>query len=96
VLTRITNRARLPIIAGEEGMIRAGALATLGVDYYELGKIAGNMGADILEGKARPETMPIRFQKTFKAKINSDTVKRIRIKVPEDVAKTAEFVTTSR
>ena len=96
VLTRITNRARLPIIAGEEGMTRSGALATLGVDYYELGKIAGNMGADILEGKARPETMPIRFQKTFKAKINSDTVKRIRIKVPEDVAKTAEFVTTSR
>lgn len=96
VLTRITNRAKLPIIAGEEGMIRAGCLATLGVDYYELGKIAGDMGADILEGKSRPENMPIRFQKTFKAKINSDTVKRIGIKVPEDLAKSAEFVKTAR
>jgi len=96
VLTRITNRAKLPIIAGEEGMTRAGALATLGVDYYELGKIAGNMGADILEGKSKPESMPIQFQKTFKAKINEDTVKRIGIKVPEDVAKNAEFVKTSK
>ena len=79
VLTRITNRARLPIIAGEEGMTRSGALATLGVDYYELGKIAGNMGADILEGKARPETMPIRFQNSFFfVKFRQDPSPRIR------------------
>ena len=48
----------MPVITGEEGPLHGGGLATVGVDYYELGKIAGNMGADILEGKAKPATCP--------------------------------------
>lgn len=51
-LYRVTQAAKLAVVAGEAGMVRSGATATVAVDYYNLGKIAGNMGADILEGKA--------------------------------------------
>ncbi len=92
VLAKITTPAKVPVITGEEGMARGGGLATVGLDYYELGKIAGNMGADILEGKSKPEDMPIRFQKQFKVKINEDTLKELGLTVPESIKDKAEMM----
>ena len=47
-LLKITETAKLPIFAGEGGMTKEGCFASVAIDYYELGKIAGNMAADIL------------------------------------------------
>ncbi len=92
MLTKITTPAKVPVITGEEGPLQGGGLATVGVDYYNLGKIAGNMGADILEGKAKPQDMPIGYQTEFKAKINAKVLKELGIALPEDLAKSAEMV----
>ena len=83
VLTKITTPAKVPVITGEEGPLHGGGLATVGVDYYELGKIAGNMGADILEGKAKPADMPIQYQKEFKVKVNEPVLKTLGLQLPE-------------
>ena len=91
VLTKITTPAKVPVITGEEGPLHGGGLATVGVDYYELGKIAGNMGADILEGKSKPQDMAIRYQSEFKAKINETAAKALGIAIPESL-KDAEVV----
>ncbi|WP_289804442.1 ABC transporter substrate-binding protein [Dubosiella newyorkensis] len=40
-LTQVTNANKIPTIVGEEGMVANGGLATYGLDYYELGKMAG-------------------------------------------------------
>ena len=69
-----------------------GGLATVGVDYYNLGRIAGEMGADILEGKAKPQDMAIRYQSSFKAKINATAAKDLGITIPETLAKDAQIV----
>ena len=55
-LIKVTNQAKLPVICGEPNMVKNGGLATIGIDYYELGKIAGDMGADILDGKSSLKT----------------------------------------
>ena len=92
VLTKITMPAGIPVITGESGMLQGGGLATVGVDYYELGKIAGDMGADILQGKSKPADMPIRYQTTFKAKLNKKAADALGVKLPEDLVKTSEIV----
>ncbi|MCF0253529.1 MAG: ABC transporter substrate-binding protein [Duodenibacillus sp.] len=92
VLTKITNPAKLAVVTGAEGMMHAGGTATLGIDYYKLGRIAGEMGADILQGKSQPKDMPIRYQSEFTAKINAAAVKELGIAVPEKLARTAELV----
>lgn len=92
VLTRITTPAKIPVFAAEEGMLKGGGLATVGVDYYNLGRIAGEMGADILEGKSKPQDMPIRYQTEFKAKVNGTVAKELGIAIPEALQKTAEIV----
>lgn len=91
-LYRVTQAAKLAVVAGEAGMVRSGATATVAVDYYNLGKIAGNMGADILEGKAKPQDMPIRYQTEFKVVLNEPVVKELGVTVPEDVAKNVTWV----
>lgn len=92
VLTKITTPAGIGIITGEEGMLKGGGLATVGVDYYNLGRIAGDMGADILQGKAQPQNMAIRFQTEFKAKINASVAEKLGVKIPDSLAKNAELV----
>ena len=91
-LVSVTEEAKLPVICGEGGMVKAGGVATLGVDYYKLGFQAGEMAADILGGKSKPADMAIQAQKEFKAMVNVKEAEKIGLKVPEDVLKGAEVV----
>ena len=91
-LLKVTNPAKLPGVAGESGMVRAGALASIGVDYYTLGVMTGNMGADILEGKAQPATMPIQIQQATKVLINMKAAKEIGLDVPGELLKDADKI----
>ena len=91
-LVSVTEEAKLPVICGEGGMVKAGGLATLGVDYSKLGFQAGEMAADILGGKSKPADMAIQAQKEFKAMVNVKEAEKIGLKVPEDVLKGAELV----
>ena len=91
-LISVTEEAKLPVICGEGGMVRAGGLATLGVDYYQLGFQTGVMAADILSGKAKPADMAIQAQKEFKPTINLKEAAKIGLKVPEDLLKGADVI----
>lgn len=91
-LLKVTNPAKLPVVAGESGMVRASALASIGVDYYTLGVMTGNMGADILEGKAQPATMPIQIQQATKVLINMKAAKEIGLDVPAELLKDADKI----
>ena len=48
-LIDITNAAKVPVICGEPNMLKAGGLATYGIDYYKLGVQTGYMAADVLK-----------------------------------------------
>ncbi|MEG1346334.1 MAG: ABC transporter substrate binding protein, partial [Acidaminococcaceae bacterium] len=50
VLATITNEAKIPVICGEAEVVKNGALATIGIDYYKLGLQTGAMAAKILSG----------------------------------------------
>jgi len=86
-LTSITNEKKIPVICGEANMVKGGALATLAVDYYELGKQSGEMAADILEGKSKPADMAIQAQKTYETFINKKNVDQLAIEIPADLQK---------
>ncbi len=51
----------LAVICGEGGMVTAGGLATYGIDYFELGKLAGEQAIDILVNGADPAATPIGY-----------------------------------
>lgn len=51
--------AKIPFIAGEEGMCMAGGLFTLSINYEDLGYRAGEMAVKILKGEAVPADMAV-------------------------------------
>jgi len=53
----------IPVFPGEENMTMGGGVATLGINYYELGRQSGRMAIQILRGEGEPSTMPIVFGK---------------------------------
>ena len=84
-LAMVTEEAKLPVIAGEGGMVKSGGVATLGLDYYKLGKQSGEMAADILSGKTKPQDMPIQTQKEFNIIINEENAKKIGLTIPKEI-----------
>ena len=56
-----TNEAGIPTICGEVGMVQNGGLASVSINYEELGYRAGEMAVQILTEGADPATMPIEY-----------------------------------
>lgn len=57
----VANDNNLPTICGESGMVEAGGLATYGIDYYQLGYLAGQQAVAILKGEAQVSETPIGY-----------------------------------
>lgn len=56
----IVTKAKKPVIAGEEGICKGCAVATLSISYKSIGYNAGLMAYDILVNGADPATMDIK------------------------------------
>lgn len=89
-LIKITDEAKIPVFCGEAGMTKAGGVATLGIDYYKLGFQTGEMAADILSGKAKPQNMAIQAQKTFTVTLNDAQIKKLGLTIPDEILKEAK------
>lgn len=57
--------AGVPVIAGEQGICSGCGVATLSINYYELGEMTGQMAYDILVGGQNPGEMEIQPAPTF-------------------------------
>ena len=90
-LAKVVNPAKIPAVAGEMGMVGAGCLGSISVDYYELGKMTGQMGADILEGKKKPADTPVEHVKTGVPVFNMKTAEAIGLAIPEELKKGAKL-----
>lgn len=81
----------IPIIGGEKAHVESGALATDGIDYYELGFQTAVMAVKIINGE-KPQDMPIERLKETKLTINEDVAKKMNIQIPEDLKNKAIMV----
>jgi len=75
--------AGVPVIAGEQGICSGCGVATLSIDYYELGEMTGQMAYDILVGGQNPGEMEIQPAPTFTKMYNESICQELGITVPE-------------
>ena len=83
-IANVVLAANTPVIAGEAGICRGCGVATLSIDYYELGKITGQMAAKILTGEADVSTMPVEFAPTATKQANVANCQKLNITGPSD------------
>lgn len=81
----VSVQSKTPVICGESGMVDNGGLATLGINYYDLGYQTGLMAVKIIKGEAEPSTMPIESPSGFDFAINGNTAKEIDLEIPADL-----------
>ena len=74
----------IPVITGEEGTCRLCGVATLTIDYYDLGVTTGKMAVRILNGEVKVEEMPIEYFSNPVKKFNPEVCDELGISVPED------------
>lgn len=91
LVSSITNPAKIPLFVGEEGMVEGGGFASVAIDYTELGKLTGQMAADIFGG-ADIKTMPIQYTENPELIINTDVAEALGITVPEEILSKATLV----
>lgn len=86
-LAQITDVAKIPVFAADEGMTMTGGVATYSVDYYKLGYQTGLMAAKVLSGEAKVADMAIEMQKDIKLTVNEERAKKLGITIPDALRK---------
>jgi putative ABC transport system substrate-binding protein len=84
VIKNIAVPAGKPIICGEEGICSGCGVATLSINYYDIGYAAGEMAYDILVNGADVSTMAIQYAPKVTKEYNADICKELNITVPSD------------
>ena len=84
IINNICLPAKVPVIAGEEGICSGCGVATLSIDYYDIGYKAGEMGAEILMDGKDVKEMPIEFAPEVTKKYNKANCEALGITVPDD------------
>ena len=83
IVDGICRPAKVPVIAGEEGICAGCGVATLSISYYDIGYKTGEMAAQILTGEADISTMKIVYAPQFTKKYNAAICEELGLTAPE-------------
>ena len=70
---------KTPIVGGDAGICGGCGVATLCIDYYDLGVATGKMAAKILKGEEKIEEMEIAYSETFSKVYNKTNCQELGI-----------------
>ena len=84
IVDNICQPAGVPVVAGEEGIVKGCGVATLSISYYDLGVTTGKMAAKILTGESDISTMPVAYAENFTPKYNPVICEALNLTVPEN------------
>ena len=83
-IANVVIPAKVPVIAGEQGICNGCGVATLSIDYYELGQATGEMAYEILANGANPGDMEVQPAPNFTKMYNKTNCEKLGITVPDD------------
>jgi len=82
-IANVVIPAKVPVIAGEEGICKGCGIATLTISYYDIGYKTGEMAYEILVDGADISTMPIAYAPQAVKKFNSANAAELGIAIPD-------------
>lgn len=82
---KVAEEKKIPLVVGEGDSVKRGGLATVGIDYYKLGRQTGEMALRILEQGAKPQEMPVEAQKEYEIVLNKKAAANMGVTLPESL-----------
>jgi len=90
-LVKVGNDSKIPLIASDTDSVKRGAVAALGINYFEMGKQAGRMVARILNGEA-PGTIKPETSDKLELFVNLGAAQRQGVTLSDELLKSAREV----
>ena len=84
----LATEKRVPVFTGISGIVENGAVATVGTNYYEVGKVNGIQVAEILDG-AKASEIPVGIADRGDIYLNARAASDLGIVIPEEIRKRA-------
>ena len=84
IINNICLPAKVPVVAGEQGICAGCGIATLSISYYDIGYKAGEMAYDILENGKDISTMEIETAPNVTKMYNPTICEELGIEVPDE------------
>ena len=91
-LMAVANANKIPVYGAEAGHVKNGVLASVSISYYDIGYQAGEMAADILEGKKKVSDIPVESASKSTLYINQEEMKTLGIAIPQSVLDKAVII----
>ncbi len=85
------HQENVPVFASEGAMVEEGAIATKGIDYFELGHLTGQMAAEVLAG-TDPSELPVAGAEDLNISVNTTTAEELGLEIPDYVLQEAEQI----
>ena len=83
IVRNVCEPAKIPLICGEENMCALGGLATVSINYYNIGYVCGEQAVQILRDGADVSTMPIAYASDLVKEYNADYAAAIGFEIPD-------------
>lgn len=82
-IANIVLPAKCPVFTGEAAPAKVFGVASLSIDYEEMGRITGRMAAEILRGEKDIKDMPIEYVENARKMVNRKNAMDLGLKIPE-------------
>lgn len=90
-IVKVAQQARLPVVAADTEAVKRGAVAALGLNYYDLGRQTGKVVVRVLKGEA-PGAIPSQVSQTFELHVNPAAAQKQGIALSDELVKSAKVV----
>ena len=90
-MVRVAEDAKLPLVAADTDSVKRGAIAALGMNYYDLGRQAGKIVDRILKG-TKPGTIAPEMGSKMSLTVSPSAAEKQGVKLPEALIKQAAEV----
>jgi putative ABC transport system substrate-binding protein len=89
IIIKICNDKDVPLFTGLSGIVEQGALATVGTNYFQVGKKTGQLAVEILKNGKKPSEVPVSVTDVGDIYLNLKAAKEQNVSLSEELIKKA-------
>lgn len=90
-VVNVARAKKIPLFVGDEGSVKMGAVATIGIDYLELGRVTGEIAIKVLEGTP-PGAIPVAFGTANRLIVNLEAASQQGVNFPSALLEKAKVI----
>ena len=90
-IVKVAQASKLPVVAADTDAVKRGAVAALGLNYYDIGRQTGKMVVRVLNGE-QPGKIASQTSTTFELHVNVAAAQKQGVTLSDELVKSAKFV----